>query len=162
VNVVYAVVVSLLTLVSYLRWLRVAQREHLRPGRLLALEGEWVRARPVEGWLLGLVVLVCLASFWLPWGGVVGALLWLSWPVGEPFGGGRIEPTGGIKRVAAIVVALHVVLTVVLTLVPSHAYVVLPIAAVPLVEFALLLARTPQPDAHTDARPDAHTEEAQA
>jgi UDP-N-acetylmuramoyl-tripeptide--D-alanyl-D-alanine ligase len=144
VNVVYAVVVSVLALVSYLRWLRVAQRERFRPGRLLALEGEWVRARPVEGWLLGLVVLVCLASFWLPWGGVVGALLWLSWPVGEPFGPGTLTLTPGVKRVAAIAVVLHVALTVVLILVPGHVYVLLPIAAVPLLELALLLARLPE------------------
>jgi UDP-N-acetylmuramoyl-tripeptide--D-alanyl-D-alanine ligase len=152
VNVVYAVVVSLLTLVSYLRWLPIAQRERFRPGRLFALEGEWVRARPVEGWLLGLVILVCLASFWLPWGGVVGALLWLSWPAGEPFGRGRLVPSAGLTRVAAITVALHVVLTVILILVPSPAYVVLPIAAVPLLELALRLARLA----------DAGTEKAQA
>lgn len=149
-NVVYAVVVSLLTLVSYLRWLRVAQRERLRPGRLFALEGEWVRARPVEGWLLGLVILVCLASFWLPWGGVVGALLWLSWPVGEPFGRDPLAPTPGLKRVAAIAVALHVVLTVLLVLIPSHSYVVLPIVAVPLLELALVLARVPDAEAGTE------------
>jgi UDP-N-acetylmuramoyl-tripeptide--D-alanyl-D-alanine ligase len=144
VNVVYAVVVSLLTLVSYRRWLLVAQRERFRPGRLLAAQADRVRARPVEGWLLALVVLVCLASFWLPWGGVVGALLWLSWPAGEPFGRGRLALTGGLRRVAAIAVALHVVLTVLLTAVPVPGYVVLPIAAVPLLELALLLARVPE------------------
>lgn len=150
-NVVYAVVISLLTFVSYLRWLPVAQRERFRPGRLLAAQREWVRARPVEGWLLGLVVLVCLASFWLPWGGVVGALLWLSWPAGEPFGrpfssmaGGRIAPAVGLKRVAVITGALHVALTVVLLLLPVPAYVLLPIAVVPLLELALLLARVPE------------------
>jgi UDP-N-acetylmuramoyl-tripeptide--D-alanyl-D-alanine ligase len=158
VNVVYAVVVSLLTLVSYLRWLPIAQREGFRPGRLFALEGEWVRARPVEGWLLGLVILVCLASFWLPWGGVVGALLWLSWPASEPFGRGRLVLTGRLKRVAAITVALHVVLTVILTVVPSPAYVVLPIAAVPLLELALRLARLRETDPETDSK----AEEAQA
>lgn len=142
-NVVYVVVISLLTFVSYLRWLPVAQRERFRPGQLLAAQREWVRARPVEGWLLGLVVLVCLASFWLPWGGVVGALLWLSWPAGEPFGS-RVAPAVGLKRVAVITGALHVALTVVLLLLPVPAYVLLPIAVVPLLELALLLARVPE------------------
>jgi len=147
VNVVYAVVISLLTFVSYLRWLPVAQRGRFRPGRLLVTQREWVRARPVEGWLLGLVVLVGLASFWLPWGGVVGALLWLSWPAGEPFRrpfASRIAPVVGLKRVAAITGALHVALTVVLVLLPGPAYVLLPIAVVPLLELALLLARVPE------------------
>lgn len=141
-DIVYAVVISLLTLVSYLRWLRVAQREHYEPGRLFAIEGLWVKARSVEGLLLGLVILVCLASFWLPWGGVVGALLWLSWPVGMSFlGAKRLVFTDRVKRLAAIVVVLQVVVTVLVILVPSPAYVVLPIFAVPLLELALLIAR---------------------
>jgi len=66
---------------------------------------------------------------------------------GEPFGrpaGGRIAPAVGLKRVAAITGALHVALTVVLVLLPGPAYVLLPIAVVPLLELALLLARVPE------------------
>ena len=71
-------VTSALTLVSYYRWLRVAQREHYEPTRLFAIEWIWIKARPVEAILLGAVVVVCLASFVLPYGALVGALLFLG------------------------------------------------------------------------------------
>ena len=43
-NVLVGLAISLLALASYLRWWRVAQREHYEPGRLVA------RARMLVGW----------------------------------------------------------------------------------------------------------------
>jgi len=134
------VVIPLVTLVSYYRWLRVAQREHYEPGRLFAIGGLWTRVRPVELVLLLLVIVVCIAAFWAPWGGLVGALLWLAWPVGMSFAGAkRLVLTDRVKRLAAVVVALHVVVSVVLALLPSHAVVVLPILVVPIAEAGLAI-----------------------
>ena len=49
-NVLVGLAISLLTLVSYLRWWRVAQREHYEPGRLVAMAAIWCRARPRTSW----------------------------------------------------------------------------------------------------------------
>ena len=46
-NLLVGLAISLLTLVSYLRWWRVAQREHYEPGRLLAMAAIWCRAQPL-------------------------------------------------------------------------------------------------------------------
>ncbi|MBO0841716.1 MAG: UDP-N-acetylmuramoyl-tripeptide--D-alanyl-D-alanine ligase [Nocardioides sp.] len=139
-NLAILLVTSLLTLVSYYRWLRVAQREHYEPGRLLAIEGIWTKARPVELVLLLAVVAVCVASFWMPYGALVGALLWLAWPVGMSFvGPKRLVFTDRVKRLGGVLIALHLVLTIVLALVPVPLAGVLPIAAVPLAEAALAI-----------------------
>lgn len=139
-SIVLPVVIGLVTLLSYLRWLRVAQREHYEPGRLFAIAGIWTRSRPVELVLLLAVVAVCVASFWLPWGGIVGALLWLGWPAGMSFvGAKRLVFTDRVRRLAAVVVVLHVIAAVVLALVPSHAVVVLPLLVLPIAEAGLAI-----------------------
>jgi UDP-N-acetylmuramoyl-tripeptide--D-alanyl-D-alanine ligase len=139
-HLLITIVTAVITLTSYLRWLRVAQREHYEPGRLFAIAGIWIRVRRPELPLLVLILAVCIASFWLPWGAVVGALLWLAWPVGMSFAGAKpVVFTGRAKRLAAVVVALHVVATVVLALVSSNAIVVLPLLVLPLAEAGLAI-----------------------
>ncbi|MEU6135285.1 UDP-N-acetylmuramoyl-tripeptide--D-alanyl-D-alanine ligase [Nocardioides sp. NPDC047086] len=133
-------VTSALTLVSYYRWLRVAQREHYEPTRLFAIEWIWIKARPVEAVLLAAVVVVCLASFVLPYGALVGALLFIGWPVGMSFTGAkRLVWTDRVKRLAGVLFVLHAVVTVVIALVVPAAAGLLPILAVPLAEAALAI-----------------------
>ncbi|MER6970311.1 UDP-N-acetylmuramoyl-tripeptide--D-alanyl-D-alanine ligase [Nocardioides sp. NPDC000445] len=133
-------VTSALTLVSYYRWLRVAQREHYEPTRLFAIEWIWVKARPVEAILLAAVVVVCLASFVLPYGALVGALLFIGWPVGMSFTGAkRLVWTDRVKRLAGVLFVLHAILTLVIALVVPAAAGLLPILAVPLAEVALAI-----------------------
>ncbi|OIJ28399.1 UDP-N-acetylmuramoyl-tripeptide--D-alanyl-D-alanine ligase [Nocardioides luteus] len=133
-------VTSALTLVSYYRWLRVAQREHYEPTRLFAIEWIWIKARPVEAILLGAVIVVCLASFVLPYGAVIGALLFLGWPVGMSFTGAkRLVWTDRVKRLAGVLLVLHAVVTVLIALFVPAAAGLLPILAVPLAEAALAI-----------------------
>lgn len=137
---VILLVTSLLTLVSYYRWLRVAQREHYEPTRLFAIEGIWLKARPVELALLVAVVAVCIASFWMPYGAIVGAALFVAWPVGMSLvGAKRLVWTDRVKRLAGVLFALHVVVTAVIALVAPHVAGLLPILAVPLAEAALAI-----------------------
>lgn len=139
-TILVAAVVAALTLVSYYRWLRVAQREHYEPGRLLAIIGIWIKARPVELVLLLAIVVVCVASFWLSWGGIVAALLWLAWPTAMSFTGAkRLVWTDRVRRLAAVVLVLHAVVAAVLTLLPGPAVVVLPLLVVPIAEVALAI-----------------------
>ncbi|GGU27809.1 Mur ligase family protein [Nocardioides albus] len=133
-------VTSALTLVSYYRWLRVAQREHYEPTRLFAIEWIWIKARPVEAILLGAVVVVCLAAFVLPYGALVGALLFVGWPVGMSFvGAKRLVWTDRVKRLAGVLFVLHAVVTVLIALLAPAAAGLLPILAVPLAEAALAI-----------------------
>ncbi|NYI76281.1 Mur ligase family protein [Nocardioides panzhihuensis] len=133
-------VTSALTLVSYYRWLRVAQREHYEPTRLFAIEWIWIKARPVEAILLGAVVVVCLASFVLPYGALVGALLFVGWPVGMSFvGAKRLVWTDRVKRLAGVLFVLHALVTVLIALLAPAAAGLLPVLAVPLSEAALAI-----------------------
>ena len=133
-------VTSALTLVSYYRWLRVAQREHYEPTRLFAIEWIWIKARPIEAILLAAVVVVCLASFVLPYGALVGALLFIGWPVGMSFSGAkRLVWTDRVKRLAGVLFVLHAIVTLVIALVVPAAAGLLPILAVPLAEAALAI-----------------------
>ena len=104
--------VGLLGLVSYLRWLRVAQREHYEPGRIVAMIGIWLRATPVNIGLGLVIVLLCAAGALLPEAAILAAVLWLVWPLGLPLHpkGSPLVVTDRVKRLAAIVVVLHVVL----------------------------------------------------
>ena len=81
-NVLVGLAISLLALASYLRWWRVAQREHYEPGRLVAMAVIWCRAQPVNVLALAAVVVLCLVGLTLPLVGLVGALVWLLWPPG--------------------------------------------------------------------------------
>lgn len=133
-------VTSALTLLSYYRWLRVAQREHYEPTRLFAIEWIWVKARPVEAILLGAVIVVCLAAFVLPYGALVGALLFVGWPVGMSFTGAkRLVWTDRVKRLAGVLLVLHVIVTLLIALIVPAAAGLLPILAVPLAEAALAI-----------------------
>ena len=81
-NVLVGLAISLLALASYLRWWRVAQREHYEPGRLLAMAAIWCRAQPTNLLALAAVVVLCAVGLTIPLVGLVGALVWLVWPPG--------------------------------------------------------------------------------
>jgi len=57
-NVLVALAISLLALASYLRWWRVAQREHYEPGRLFVMAAIWCRAQPANLLALGAIVVL--------------------------------------------------------------------------------------------------------
>ena len=81
-NVLVGLAISLLALASYLRWWRVAQREHYEPGRLVAMAAIWCRAQPANILALAAVLALCLVGLKLPLVGLVGAVVWLLWPPG--------------------------------------------------------------------------------
>ena len=81
-NVLVGLAISLLALASYLRWWRVAQREHYEPGRLVVMAAIWCRAQPANVLALAAVVALCLVGLKLPLVGLVGAVVWLLWPPG--------------------------------------------------------------------------------
>ena len=70
-NVLVALAISLLALASYLRWWRVAQREHYEPGRLVVMAVIWCRAQPANLAALGAIVVLCLVGLKLPLVGLV-------------------------------------------------------------------------------------------
>ena len=67
-NVLVGLAISLLALASYLRWWRVAQREHYEPGRLLAMAAIWCRAQPTNLLALAAVLVLCVVGLKLPAG----------------------------------------------------------------------------------------------
>ena len=140
-NVLVGLTISLLALASYLRWWRVAQREHYEPGRLVAMAVIWCRAQTVNVLALAAVVVLCLVGLTLPLVGLVGALVWLLWPPGLAL----LRPskalvwTPRVRRLAGITVVLHVVVTG-FFLAFGEAVALLPLLALPIAEVALLAA----------------------
>ena len=65
-NVLVGLAISLLALASYLRWWRVAQREHYEPGRLLAMAAIWCRVQPTNLLALAAVLVLCLVGLTQP------------------------------------------------------------------------------------------------
>ncbi len=141
-NVLVGLAISLLALASYLRWWRVAQREHYEPGRLVAMAAIWCRAQPVNLLALVAVLALCLVGLKLLLVGLVGALVWLLWPPGLAL----LRPTQKlvwtprVRRLAAITVVLHVVITG-FFLAFGEAIALVPLLALPIAEVALLAAQ---------------------
>jgi UDP-N-acetylmuramoyl-tripeptide--D-alanyl-D-alanine ligase len=140
-NVLVALAISLLALASYLRWWRVAQREHYEPGRLFVMAAIWCRAQPANLVALGAIVVLCLVGLTLPLVGLVGAVVWLLWPPGLALlrPSRKLVWTNRVRRLAAITVALHVVVTG-LFIAFGEAVALLPLLALPIAEVALLAA----------------------
>jgi UDP-N-acetylmuramoyl-tripeptide--D-alanyl-D-alanine ligase len=140
-NVLVGLAISLLALASYLRWWRVAQREHYEPGRLLAMAAIWCRAQPTNLLALAAVLVLCLVGLTLPLVGALGALVWLLWPPGLAL----LRPskplvwTARVRRLVVITVVLHVVVTGVFLAVGAGVSLV-PLLALPMAEVGLLAA----------------------
>jgi UDP-N-acetylmuramoyl-tripeptide--D-alanyl-D-alanine ligase len=140
-NVLVALAISLLALASYLRWWRVAQREHYEPGRLFVMAAIWCRAQPSNLLALGAIVVLCLVGLAVPLVGLVGAAVWLLWPPGLAL----LRPTRKlvwtprVRRLAAITVVLHVVVTGFFIAI-GEAVSLVPLLALPIAEVALLAA----------------------
>ncbi len=133
------VLVAVLTGVSYLRWWRVAQREHYQAGRLLAMAWIWCRAyRP--NLVVGAVLLVlAFAGFVSVWVALAAAGVWLLWPLGLDLWPrtARLVLTGRVRRLVAVTLVLHALVATVLILVGAVA--LLPLAVLPVAELALLV-----------------------
>jgi UDP-N-acetylmuramoyl-tripeptide--D-alanyl-D-alanine ligase len=140
-DVAVALAISLLALASYLRWWRVAQREHYEPGRLFVMASIWCRAQPSNLLALGAVVVLCLVGLAVPLVGLVGAAVWLLWPPGLALlrPGKKLVWTPRVRRLAAITVVLHVVATGLLIAL-GQAASLMPLLALPIAEVALLAA----------------------
>ena len=140
-NVLVGLAISLLALASYLRWWRVAQREHYEPGRLVAMAAIWCRAQPTNVLALAAVLALCLVGLKLPLVGLVGALVWLLWPPGLALlrPAKKLAWTPRVRRLAAITVVLHVVVTG-FFLAFGEAVALVPLLALPIAEVALLAA----------------------
>lgn len=133
-------VVALLTGVSYLRWWRVAQREHYQAGRVVAMAWIWCRALPANLVVGAVVLVLAFAGFVSVWVALGAALVWLLWPLGLDLvpKSSRLVLTGRSKRLVAVTLVLHVVVSVVL--IALGATSLLPLAVVPVVELALAVA----------------------
>ncbi|HET6940274.1 MAG TPA: UDP-N-acetylmuramoyl-tripeptide--D-alanyl-D-alanine ligase [Nocardioides sp.] len=140
-NVLVALAISVLALASYLRWWRVAQREHYEPGRLFVMAAIWCRAQPVNLLALGAIVVLCLVGLAVPLVGLVGAVVWLLWPPGLALvrSGTKLVWTPRVRRLAAITVLLHVVVTGFFIAI-GEAVSLVPLLALPIAELALLAA----------------------
>ena len=140
-NVLVGLAISLLALASYLRWWRVAQREHYEPGRLLAMAAIWCRAQPTSILALGAVLVLCLVGLKVPLVGLVGALVWLLWPPGLALlrPSQKLAWTARVRRLAVITLVLHVVVTGVF-LATGQGVALVPLLALPIAEVALLAA----------------------
>jgi UDP-N-acetylmuramoyl-tripeptide--D-alanyl-D-alanine ligase len=140
-NVLVALAISLLALASYLRWWRVAQREHYEPGRLFVMAAIWCRAQPANLLALGAIVVLCLVGLAVPLVGLVGAVVWLLWPPGLALlrPSKRLAWTPRVRRLAAITLVLHVVVTG-LFIAVGEAVSLVPLLALPIAELALLAA----------------------
>lgn len=132
--------VVVLSLASYVRWWRVAQREHYAPGRLLAMASIWQRARPLNIVLLFLVALLAAVGLAVPLVGVAAAVLWLGWPVGLAYSSTKhkLALTARVKRLAAITVVVHALASALLWMLGMVS--LLPMLVLVLGELALLLA----------------------
>ena len=140
-NVLVGLAISLLALASYLRWWRVAQREHYEPGRLVAMAAIWCRAQPTNILALAAVLVLCLVGLKLPLVGLVGAVVWLLWPPGLALlrPAKKLVWTPRVRRLAVITVVLHVVVTG-FFLAFGEAVALVPLLALPIAEVALLAA----------------------
>ena len=140
-NLAAGMVIALLTLVTYLRWLRVAQREHYEPGRVLAMAAVWCRTRPRNLWALAAIVALGIVGVVEPLVGVLAAVGWLLWPPGLVLVGGssKLAVTDRVKRLLVITVALHVVVAGAFLLV-GRGIALLPLLVLPITELALVLA----------------------
>jgi UDP-N-acetylmuramoyl-tripeptide--D-alanyl-D-alanine ligase len=140
-NVLVALGISALTLASYLRWWRVAQREHYEAGRLVAMAAIWCRAQPTNVLALAAVVALCLVGLKVLLVGLVGALVWLLWPPGLALlrPSKKLVWTPRVRRLAVITVVLHVVVTG-FFLAFGEAVALVPLLALPIAEVALLAA----------------------
>jgi UDP-N-acetylmuramoyl-tripeptide--D-alanyl-D-alanine ligase len=140
-NVLVGLAISLLALASYLRWWRVAQREHYEPGRLLAMAVIWCRVQPTNLLAVAAVLVLCLVGLTLPLVGLVGAVVWLMWPPGLAL----LRPskplvwTARVRRLVVITVVLHVVVTG-FFLAFGEAVALVPLLVLPIAEVALLAA----------------------
>ncbi len=141
-NVLVGLAISLLALASYLRWWRVAQREHYEPGRLVAMATIWCRAQPTNIPALAAVVVLCVVGLKLPVVALVGAVLWLLWPPGLALlrPAKKLVWTPRVRRLAVITVLLHVVVTG-FFLAFGEAVALVPLLALPIAEVALLAAQ---------------------
>jgi UDP-N-acetylmuramoyl-tripeptide--D-alanyl-D-alanine ligase len=140
-NVLVALAISLLALASYLRWWRVAQREHYEPGRLLVMAAIWCRAQPANLLALGAILVLCLVGLKVPLIGLVGAVVWLLWPPGLALlrPSKKLVWTPRVRRLAVITVVLHVVVTGFFVAF-GEAVSLVPLLALPIAEVALLAA----------------------
>lgn len=140
-NLVVGLAIGVLTLVSYLRWLRVAQREHYAPGRVLAMAATWCRARPVHLLVLAAIVVLCAVGVVVPWLGLVGAVGWLLWPPGLVLvsSSAKLVLTGRVRRLVVVTVVLHVVAAAAF-LVVGRGVALLPLLVLPITELALVAA----------------------
>ncbi len=140
-NVLVGLAISVVALASYLRWWRVAQREHYEPGRLLAMAAIWCGAQPSNVLALAAVLVLCGAGVVQPLVGLVAALVWLWWPPGLAL----LRPTkklvwtARVRRLAVMTVVLHIVVTGVFLAVGAGV-ALLPLLALPIAEVALLAA----------------------
>lgn len=96
--------------VGTLRWLRVAQREHYEPGRVLAIAFMWSRLMPINaGLFLGGVGLI-VAGVWVPKLTLAGLVLLAIWPWGLGITGtsAKLAWTARLKRLAIVAAVLQV------------------------------------------------------
>lgn len=145
---VVAAVVAASLVVSALRWLRVAQREHYVPGRVRVIAALWLRTSTLDRLLaavaavlaVGAVVLALTAAPVLAWAAVPAAVLAAAVPTGLSIRGrtSRLAWTGRLRRLAVGWLLLVAVLGVGLWLLLGPAGTALLAVSVPITMDAAL------------------------
>lgn len=120
------------------RWLRVAQREHYEPLRLVAIAKIWCRVSPVNYGILGAGVAALTVGQKYHLATVVGLILLVTWPIGL-----SVTPTTAalswtprFRRLAVGVLLIQALLAV-LAGRPEVAALLAGLV-IPIIEFALL------------------------
>ena len=88
---------------AWLRWLRVAQREHYLPGAATQFALRWWNDRPANQ-LLGILALcTAIASFWLPVVGILATAIVAIGPLGLGVRG-RTSPLNWTRRLRTLAI----------------------------------------------------------
>ena len=93
---------------AWLRWLRVAQREHYLPGAATQFALRWWNDRPANQMLGILAVCTAIASFWLPVIGILAAAIVAIGPLGLGVRG-RTSPLNWTRRLRTLAILSGVV-----------------------------------------------------
>ncbi len=129
------------TIPAWLRWLRVAQREHYLPGAVATFAGRWWTSGPQNNVLLAMMVVGLVGSWWSVWWAFLVPAAQIG-PVGLPIRG-RTSPlawTARLRRTAIVSAVFVVALYAAGSVIESGFFVALGLFLLPaLVDIALLV-----------------------
>lgn len=120
---------------SGLRWLRVAQREHYLPGSTARFALRWWTITPINAIGISVALAGAVASPWVPWAVAFPALVVVLGPVGLSVRGrtSQLAWTRRLRSLAAASVAAEVVVVAIATLLNPALALAIGVLVVPIV-----------------------------